>query len=80
MFTASTIALKWLSSKTTNFLKVEKKGAIINKALDRIVNVTNACPMSFHHVDGNKNQADCVTRSISINLLAKSNFFRILQY
>ena len=75
VYTDSTIALNWLSSKTTKFHKIERKGVLINNALEKIVKLTEKCPMSFNHVDGTANPADFVTRSTSTKVLLKSNFY-----
>ena len=75
IFTDSMIALNWLSAKTNKFSKIEKKGVAVNNALNKIVDITNSCPMTFYHVDGNMNPADFMTRGTSAKLLSKSNFF-----
>ena len=74
--TDSTIALNWLAAKATKFLKVEKKGIVINNILEKITLLTKNCPMQFSHIEGIANPADCVTRGTSAKLLLKSNFFR----
>ena len=74
-FTDSMIALNWLSAKATKFLKIEKKGVIINNALNKIVTLTDGCPMSFFRVEGSANPADFVTRETSAYLLSKSNYY-----
>ena len=75
VYTDSMIALNWLSSKATKFSKIERKGVVINNALNKIVAATNSCPMSFFQVEGSANPADFVTRGTSAFLLAKSNFY-----
>ena len=75
VFTDSTIALNWLTSKSTKFLKIERKGLIVNNSLDKIMKLTEQCPMSFCHIEGSYNPADFVTRGTSAKLLSKSNYF-----
>ena len=76
-FTDSTKALNWLSAKTTKFSKIEKKGVVVNNALNKIVQITDSCPMTFSHVDGSSNPADFVTRQTSAKILCKSNFLMV---
>ena len=72
VYTDSMIALNWLSSKATKFLKIERKGVLINNALQKIVTSTEECPMNFYRVEGSSNPADFVTRGTSTNVLLRS--------
>ena len=75
LYSDSTIALQWLSGKSQLFTKVEKKGCLINNHLDKIVKSCANCPITFHHIAGEVNPADYVTRPFSRNLLVKGNFY-----
>ena len=75
LYTDSTISLNWLNSKACQFDKIERKGAMINNALDEIVKHCSHFPITFHHVSGNDNPADYVTRCVSSKLLLKSIYY-----
>lgn len=80
LYTDSTVALNWVHSKVVRFTKIEQKRIIINNKLDDIVKVCNSFPITFHHLEGKLNPADCVTRPMSAALLAKSNFLCGLKF
>ena len=74
LYTDSMICLSWIQSKTVKFSKIEKKSALINNKLDKIVKSCDIFPVVFHHIDGVLNPSDFVTRPVSAKLLIESNY------
>ena len=74
LYTDSMISLSWLSAKLIKFSKIERKGSIINNTLDSIVKLCDKFPITFKHIKGTTNPADCATRCMSYKLLMKSKF------
>jgi hypothetical protein len=74
LYSDSTIALNWLASKVQKFQKIERKGSIINNNFDKIVKYCEQRPILFHHIDGEANPADFVTRCVSSKVLSNTNY------
>jgi hypothetical protein len=74
LHTDSMIALSWLHSKAVKLDKIERKGALINNALDAVMHACKLHDVHFHHVTGSSNPADCLTRCVSSRLLYRSKY------
>lgn len=75
VFTDSMISINWITNKILFQGKIERKGALVNNKLDLIVRLADKHSISFNHVGGHENPADCVTRCMSSNVLKKKYFY-----
>ena len=73
LYADSMISLNWIKSKVVNFDKIERKATIINNKLDCIVENCKKFPVVFHHIEGNNNPADFVTRCVSAKIMSNKN-------
>ena len=72
MYTDSMIVFCRLNSKSTQCGKIERKGPMINNALDKICTLCKKKSINFHHIVGKDNVSDLVTRCISPKILSQS--------
>ena len=75
IFTDSTACLGWLESHSVKYDKVQKLSVFVRNRLSKIEDFCLRNPVSFRHVSGETNPADCVSRPMSYRVLQKNNFY-----
>ena len=74
LFTDSACCLNWLTSATRRLDKLQKLSVFVNNRILAIQRLCDKTPVQFGFISGNRNPADCVTRSISYGQLIKTNY------
>ena len=67
--------MHWLQSFSVKFDKMQKLSVFVRNRLANIEKFCQVKPVSFCHVAGESNPADCVTRPFSFVTLQNRNFF-----
>ena len=75
LFSDSTVCLHWLRSYSVFFEKMQKVTIFVKNRLRDIDNVCNKYPITFHHIGGDDNPADRLTRPSSYKILSRTNYF-----
>ena len=70
----SQVCLSWLQSYSDRFSKLNKLSTFVQNRLNSISNLCKTHNVTFTHIAGKENPADCITRPLSYKLLMKSNY------
>ena len=70
----SQLCLSWLQSYSDKFSKLNKLSTFVQNRLNSISNLCKIKSVTFTHIAGKENPADCITRPLSYKLLMKSNY------
>ena len=73
VYSDSLIGLNWINHYT-NLDKMNKKTVFIQNKLKKLDKLCEKHPVTFSFVDGFSNPSDCVTRPMSYQQLAKTNY------
>ena len=74
LFSDSLVALSWVHSNFVKLAKMNKLSVFVMNRLNAIGKLCESAPVNFNFIDGINNPADCITRPLSYNLLARSNY------
>ena len=69
LFTDSMVALSWLESYSVKFGKTQKLSVFVRNRLQNIDKICEKMPITFSHIAGEENPADCCTRPLSYRKL-----------
>ena len=72
----SSIVLNWLKLKEVDQGKIDKKSVLVNNNLNKISECCNTKEITFHHISGCQNPADCVTRDVSTKRLQQTTYLK----
>ena len=70
----SSIVLNWLKLKEVDQGKIDRKSVLVNNTLNKISECCNKKEVTFHHISGCQNPADCVTRDVSTKRLQQTTY------
>ena len=74
LHTDSMVALHWIDSFSRRFDKMQKQRIFVMNRLTTLENLAKIHPITFHHITGDLNPADCLTRPMSPELYSRSNY------
>ena len=74
LFTDSKVCLSWILNFSVKYSKMNKLSVFIRNRLTRINKLCEVNPVEFRFCAGDHNPADYMTRVVSSNQLAQSNF------
>ena len=75
LYSDSMVSLSWINSYIHKMDKMNKRSVFIRNRLEHINRLCEIHPIRYRFVSGIQNPADYVTRPVSYNILAKSNYF-----
>ena len=76
LYTDSMIALQWINLYSHKHDKMQRQSVFVVNRLRYLVNLCKRETISFSFTETEVNPADCLTRPLSYNLLAKSNYIQ----
>ena len=74
LFSDSMVCLHWLEKSTVYFEKLQSVSVFVKNRLRKIEEICNKTPITFHHIAGEINPSDYLTRPTSHKRLNISNY------